>query len=207
MSSAPVGRIRVSGRDVLADAAAGVLPSWAVATELRIAHIHRVAALMDEWARNLGLDAHASDRWRAAAVLHDALRDEMPERLRTELPAPFRDWPGSLLHGPAAAHRLAADGVEDHELLAAVRFHTTGHADFGDLGRALFCADWLDPVRSILPGMRASMRARMPDDLHVIVREILAARIAHLIEVRSPIQPESLGFWNRLVEESRGPAH
>jgi len=62
-------------------AAAGRLPRWAAAGEERRAHMARVAALLEAWARDLGLGNRDILRWRAAGYLHDALRDASPRRL------------------------------------------------------------------------------------------------------------------------------
>ena len=147
-------------RPVVCAAARGELPEWARASEKRRAHIGRVAALMGEWAAALGLPEEERTRWLAAGWLHDALREAPPEELRPLVPEEFRGLPGKLLHGPAAAERLA--GEADPELLDAIRYHTLGSARFGRLGRALYLADFLEPGRRFEPEWTASMRARMP---------------------------------------------
>jgi HD superfamily phosphohydrolase YqeK len=185
----------------LAAAAAGELPSWAQAGEPRRAHIRRVAELMDGWARELDLPAAERQRWLAAAWLHDALRDAPPSELRATLPPDYDAFPGPLLHGPAAAERLR--GELDPELLDAIRFHTVGHPRFGALGRALYLADFLEPGRSFLAEWRASLRSRMPRDRDAVLVEVLAARLAHLIEGRRPIRPETAAFWSTLVGRDR----
>lgn len=70
-------------------AAAGRLPGWAVAGGERRAHMARVAALLEAWARELGqgapglLGKRDILRWRAAGFLHDALRDASPAELES----------------------------------------------------------------------------------------------------------------------------
>jgi len=179
-------------------AAAGDLPPWSVASPERRAHVARVAALLDEWAQALGLDDCERSRLRAAGMLHDVLRDEDPSQLRPRVPAGLAGLPALILHGPAAAERLRVEGVADGELLRAVAFHTLGHRGFRTLGRALYAADFLDPGRRLLDDWRAELRARMPEELDTVVREILGARMNHLIEVGSAIRPETLEFWNVL---------
>lgn len=180
-------------------AAAGELPPWAVASDGRRAHSVRVAELLDDWASALGLDEHDRVRFRAAGLLHDALRDEDPELLRPRLPPLLSGLPALILHGPAAAERLRVEGVEDGELLQAVAFHTLGHHRFRMLGRSLYAADFLEPGRHLLDGWRAGLRARMPGELDGVVREVLGARLAHLVEIGSPIRLETAMFWNVLA--------
>lgn len=182
-------------------AATGSLPAWAVAGPARRAHIGRVAGLMAEWADGLGLPGPDRARWVAAAWLHDALRDAAPDVLRPLVPASDASLPGRILHGPAAAARLRAEGVDDAELLDAVAYHTLGHARLGALGRALYAADFLEPGRDLLNAWREELRARMPGALESVVREVLGARIVHLVDRGSPLRPETIGFWNAVVEE------
>lgn len=177
-------------------AARGRLPEWAVAGKRRRAHLERVAALMKTWARARDLSNSDVRRWTAAGVLHDALRDADPEDLRDQVPPGLRDLHGKVLHGPAAAARLKKEGVDDPSLLRAVAYHTLGHPGFDDLGRALYAADFLEPGRSFSAGWREQLRERMPDDLDQVAREILEARIRHLLDRSRPVRPETMEFWN-----------
>ena len=182
-------------------AARGELPAWAEASAKRREHIARVAALLADWAEAAALDPAERDRWVAAGWLHDTLRDADPERLREEVPERFRGLPGPVLHGPAAAERLA--GEADEELRDAVRYHTLGHAGFGRLGKALYLADFLEPGRDFEPEWRASLAARMPEEMDEVLTEVLGARIRHLVERRKPISPETAAFWTAVVGKHR----
>lgn len=181
-------------------AAEGELPEWSRAGRARRAHMDRVVALLDEWAREADLPERDRLRWRAAGYLHDALREADPEALRPRVPPALADLPGRVLHGPAAAERMRAAGVGDAPLLLAVAFHTLGHPRFDLLGRALYAADFLEPGRSFRPGWRKALRRRMPAESGIVVREIVAARIAHQVERGGPLRPETVDFWNVLVE-------
>jgi len=159
----------------------------------------RVAALMDAWAAGLGLDARERMRWRAAAWLHDVLRDADPARLRASLGGGHAEWPSGLLHGPAAAARLAEEGVTDQPLLNAVAWHTLGHPDLDLLGRCLYVADYIEPGRTYEPGLLAVLRARMPAAAADVVREVARRRISRLLESGRPIAAETAAFWNSVA--------
>jgi HD superfamily phosphohydrolase YqeK len=174
------------------------LPAWAVVTPARFAHIERVAALVEQWAAELALDERERERWLNAAWLHDALRDEKPAELLKQVPE-CADWPGPLLHGPAAAARLRKEGFGDEGVLRAVAFHTIGHPDLDAAGRALYLADFLEPGRSFDPIGRAVMRARMPYEQDAILREVLRNRINHMISGNRKMRSETLAFWNHLA--------
>ncbi|MBI4540017.1 MAG: hypothetical protein HY704_10980 [Gemmatimonadetes bacterium] len=184
-------------------AARGILPAWAEVTLERRGHIVRVVTLLNAWARAAGVALAERTRWLAAGWLHDALRDAPADRLRPWLPEPRTDWPPQLLHGPAAAGRLGAEGVRDEELLTAVAYHTLGHEGFGTLGKALYAADFLEPGRRFRSRWRAELRRRMPAEIERVTEEILAARLVNLIERRSTIHRETLAFWNAMVRHGR----
>lgn len=188
----------------VAEAGRGVHPDWAPIGARRRAHIERVGSLMEDWATRADLGTDDRTRWKAAAYLHDALREVDPKSLRGQLPERYRDLPGPVLHGPAAAERLRAEGVQDPELIDAVAWHTLGHPGLDRLGRALFAADFLEPGRSFMEEWRAELRDRMPEELDAVTREILAARIGRLVDRRKPILPPTVDFWNALVSEREG---
>jgi len=191
----------VSLHPLVEDAARGRLPGWAEASEARRSHMARVAVLMGEWSEELGLPDEERLRWLAAAWLHDALRDADPETLRSLVPPAMQGFPGPLLHGPAVAERLKTEGVGDGEFLLALAYHTLGHPGLGRLGQALYAADFLEAGRDLLNDWREALRAKMPEELDAVVRELVAARIVHLVERGSPMRPETVAFWNRLAWE------
>jgi hypothetical protein len=41
----------------------------------------------------------------------------------------------------------------------------------------------------------------MPEAAAAVLPAVVAARIRHLLEAGSKVRPESLGFWNALVQE------
>lgn len=185
----------------VAAAAEGVLPEWARVGSERRAHIERVADLMESWGNALRLNDDERARWRAAAYLHDALREADPESLRAALPEHYAALPGPVLHGPAAAERLRSEGVDDEPLLRSVAYHTVGHPDLDRMGRGLYAADFLEPGRPFLTEWRAELRARMPDDLDGVTREILGARVRHLVDCGVQLLEPTVAFWNAVLDE------
>lgn len=175
------------------------LPDWAVATPRRRAHIERVATLVRDWAERRGVDANEQQRWLQAAMWHDSLRDADPKELRMQVPPEFADWPKRVLHGPAAAARLRTEGFRDEGVLTAITYHTVGHPDLDDAGRALYLADFLEPGRTFDPISRAAWRARMPHDMTNVLREVVAARLRHMINAHRPVRNETLAFWNQVT--------
>lgn len=210
----------------VARAAEGELPEWTRAGADRRAHMTRVAALLDEWAEALDLDRVQRLSWRAQGFLHDALRDAGAAELRAVLEGagadgeggadrsgPWRvDWsafalvgegvgyeapPTGTLHGPAAALKLVREGVRDPELLGAVAYHTAGHPGLGPGGRALYCADYLEPGRPADDETRAGLRARYPEDPEGVLRDVLRDRMRYHLEEDRPIFLGTVRLWNQ----------
>ncbi len=195
------GRQETDLHPVVECASRGELPPWAEVSPDRREHIERVAALMERWARARGEPPSGVARWRAAGLLHDVLRDADPASLRERMGGAAEDFPGAILHGPAGAARLREEGVRDEALLGGVAWHTLGHPDLDDLGRALYCADFLEPGRTFRSEWRARLRERMPGELPAVVAVIVRARIVHLLDEALPVRAETIDFWNRLAEE------
>lgn len=186
--------------EILADAARGTLPAWACCSASRVEHMHRVSQLMTQWARAMGLEPREVERWAAAGLLHDALKGVDPAILRELLGDEALGVPDPVLHGPAVAQKLAANGVDDLAFLRAVGHHTLGHPDFDHLGSCLYAADFLEPGRDLRNEWRAGLRSRMPGDWPAVVREITAARIEHLIRRRRRVHEQTVGFWNAQMD-------
>lgn len=157
----------------------------------RAAHVERVVALLDHWAAAIGLDDAEALRWRQAGWLHDAYRDA-PGKLLRQLTS--LDAPPGFLHGPAAAARAAADGYDDVEVLDAVRWHTVGSVDWGDVGLALFAADFLEPGRKFATRKRARLSERFPAERDAVIRKVIAMRVERALDSGRSLRPRTVAF-------------
>jgi predicted HD superfamily hydrolase involved in NAD metabolism len=159
----------------------------------RYAHTLRVADTAADLARIHNLD---EDRARLSALIHDSARETSPEeflRLAREWNVPIgepeRQSP-KLLHGPVAAELARRElGVEDREILEAVRAHTTGKPGMGPLALALYVADKIEPARDYPSVERLRGLAR--EDLHTAAAESLRRAIAHNEGRGKDIHPSS----------------
>ena len=162
-------------------------------SEKRYGHTLRVADTTEDLARVHGID---TDRARLAALLHDAARETRPDEFlrladQWELPIgePERQSP-KLLHGPVAAKLARRElGVDDEEVLEAVRAHTTGKPLMGPLALALYVADKIEPARDY-PSVE-SLRAFARKDLYKAAAESLRRAIDHNERRGRPIHPAS----------------
>jgi len=178
----------------MSDAASIELPGWARVSEKRRAHIARVTSLLEQWADELRLGPDEARDWRDAGLLHDTLRDAPEAELRAlsaDAAAPV-----NVLHGPAAAARLAADGEARRRLLDAVRWHTLGHAGWDRCGRALYMADYLDPGRPFAQADRAFLAAHVPHDFDGVFRQVVRQRLEWSLREGKGLFPETVALWN-----------
>lgn len=118
----------------------------------RYAHSIGVCETAVRLAKMYGADA---DKAYTAGLLHDAAKNlgkkEMLsecERLGVELDAVQRANI-ALVHAVLGAEYIKEQfGVEDEEIVSAVRYHTTGKADMTLLERIIYIADMIEPHRA-----------------------------------------------------------
>jgi 2-amino-4-hydroxy-6-hydroxymethyldihydropteridine diphosphokinase len=166
-----------------------------VVSDKRRAHIARVTALLDEWALRMRLPTAEAQAWHDAGRWHDALRDASGDALR-RWAGEESDLPEHVLHGPAAAGRLAAEGETRGALLDAIRWHTLGHVTWEPVGRALYLADFLEPGRGFAAAERASLAAQVPDAFEACFRRVVQWRVTWTIRDGKPLFPQTVDLWN-----------
>ncbi|MFL5991007.1 MAG: bis(5'-nucleosyl)-tetraphosphatase (symmetrical) YqeK [Rubrobacteraceae bacterium] len=177
-------------------------------SDKRYGHTVRVADTAEGLAQIHSLDPN---RTRLAALLHDAARETEPEdylRLADEwglaVGEPERKSP-KLLHGPVAAELARRElGVEDEEVLEAVRVHTVGAAGIGALALALYVADKIEPARDYPSVGRIRDLARK--DLYGAAAESLRRAIGHNEGRGKSIHPASREMLEWL-EYTQNAAH
>jgi putative nucleotidyltransferase with HDIG domain len=99
----------------------------------RYEHTQNVLRMSLEMAKRFGED---EDKVRLAALFHDYCKDGEAEG-------------NNLSHGGQAADILRDDyGVDDNDILNAVRYHTTGRRGMSRLEMIVFLADTLEPGRT-----------------------------------------------------------
>ena len=168
------------------------MPPWSIVSPTRKAHIERVVALLRQWSVQMRLPHDEARRWLRVGWLHDALRDAPEDEMRRW--APEIAGPVELRHGPAAAARAELEGESDADVLSAVRWHSVGWEGWGRAGRALYCADFLEPGRSFDQAERAALAVRFPDDSAGVLRDVVTRRLAYAVDRGWSLPPESVAF-------------
>jgi HD superfamily phosphohydrolase YqeK len=165
-----------------------------MASEKRRGHIARVTALLDAWSEALALPDTERQAWHDAGRWHDALRDADDTLLRANADDPTR--PLGMLHGPAAARWLARDGETRPDVLNAVRWHTTGCAEWSDVGRALYMADFLEPGRPFMQADRAFLANLVPTQFAAVFRQVVRLRLEWALREGKGFAPETVALWD-----------
>lgn len=172
------------------------LPIWAQVSERRFAHIQRVTSLLRAWGAAMRIAPDEANAWIDAGTWHDALRDAPLAELR-EITGDYTS-PDGLIHGPAVAKKLEAEGEKRRDLLEAIRYHTVGHANWSQTGRALYMADYLEPGRKFLAEDRGFLASQVPHNFDGVFRQVVRFRLEWSVREGNHIFPETVELWNSL---------
>ena len=144
-------------------------------------------------ARRFGVDEKKAQ---VAALLHDVSKGQMPEPGSVVSPL-YRANP-ELLHGRLGAEFLEeALGIEDQEILLAVRYHTTGRAGMTDLEKVIYLADLIEENRDF-PGLD-ELRAAAARDLDEAVFCGMQHVLSYVLRQGWPIDEDSIRAYNDLI--------
>lgn len=167
----------------------------------RFTHVEGVVATAIDLARHYGVSVEKAT---IAAWLHDLAREWSKENLLEAaklftVPEGFAEVP-ILLHGPVAAHLgETLYGIDDEEILDAVRYHTTGKPDMARLCSVLFVADAIEPNR-FYPGV-TQLREEAFIDLRRAVRMSIDETIRYLLALERPLFPLTVLARNAILQQ------
>lgn len=121
---------------------------------------------------------------RLAALLHDCAKSFSEEQLIRYADTEPPILP--ILHAPAGAdYAKNVYGVEDEEVLRAIRLHTTGDAGMSDLDKVVYLADMIEPSRSY----EGVNEIRNATDLNTMMRLALSRSIWYIKERNFEVHP------------------
>lgn len=166
-------------------------------SEKRREHSRRVAAAAAELARRFGAAPGAAE---IGGLLHDYCREltdaeTLAAAVRYGLavgPVEARR-PRKILHGPVAAHELAAAGL-DADIAGAIARHTTGGPGMTVLEKCLYLADFCEPGREF-PGLD-DVRALASTSLDKAVAAAARVSLLDLIGRGRGVVPGALALYN-----------
>lgn len=143
-----------------------------------------VAGLLHDVARGL-----SGEELLTAALVYDVAADE------ALLAQPV------LLHGPVGAAQLAEDwGIEDEEILEAVRLHTVPDPKMGTLAKIVYVADMIEPTRRSWPGQE-ELKRLAEEDLDAAMVKALEETLSYLEQRDTEPYPGTIQILNQFREQ------
>lgn len=172
--------------------------------ERRFAHTERVVTTALELVEIFGGNR---EKIKIAGYLHDYCKFWSAERLtewiwKHQLPSDLLDYNKELWHGPVGAEVATTQfGVQDDDILNAIRYHTSGRPNMSRLEKIIFLADFVEPGRQF-PGIEYA-RDLVKQDLDVAMLYVLEHTMLFLIEKGQKVYPQTLYARNAYLEKKR----
>jgi len=164
-------------------------------------HTLGVIDTIEHMAHRFGADVQQA---RLAALLHDAAKGMDLEEMQRFVRASGANVPDSvfdsrsLLHAEAGALMAEQAGVDDPEILAAIRCHTTGKVGMNLLDKLLYLADFIEPGRSF-PGLQ-EIRHAAAKNVDETMLLAVSASIRYLLDRREYIDPRTLEVYHDVLD-------
>lgn len=171
----------------------------------RWAHTQGVMETAVKLAERYGGDPAKAD---LASLLHDVAKYWPTERLEIiireqNLPAILLEHDKQLWHAPVGAFVAQHDyGIEDEEILDAIRYHTSGREEMTMLDKIVCLADYMEPGRDF-PGVN-NIRKLAKHSLEEALIAGFDSTIELLVSKRKRIFPVTILARNALIQEIGG---
>lgn len=168
----------------------------------RFDHTMRVVNQATELAQKYD---EAVERVKLAAIFHDYAKEFPVEELKryiqsSHLPKDLLDFHFELWHGPVGAVLLKTKfGMENNDILNAIRYHTTGRAGMSTLEKIIYLADYIEPGRNF-PGL-TEVRKVADQDLDFACWLVSRNTLQHLLRKEAALYPESVYAYNAFTKQ------
>lgn len=162
--------------------------------EKRLKHTANVVVCALRKVKELNLD---SKKVYISAMLHDCAKyldsSEFKDfKLPSNIPKPVEH---SFL-GAYVVEKLL--GVDDLEIIDAIKYHTSGKANMSTLGKLIFVADMIEEDRNY-EGV-SLLRDYFKKDFELCFKECLKEEMLHLINKKQPIYIETINAYDFYVK-------
>ncbi|MBO7746515.1 bis(5'-nucleosyl)-tetraphosphatase (symmetrical) YqeK [Paenibacillus sp. MWE-103] len=168
--------------------------------ERRWTHTLGVMATSVVLAERFGGDPERAER---AAILHDVAKYWPTARMETiireqHLPEELLHYDKELWHAPVGAFVAQRDyGVDDPEILDAIRYHTSGREGMTRMDKIVCLADYMEPGREF-PGV-AHIRELAEHSLEQALIAGFDSTISYLLQQGKRIFPLTVAARNDLI--------
>ena len=139
-------------------------------------------------------------RAKLAGLLHDCAKSEDVDAMRRRVAEAVEDTDEAELDAPAVLHApmgmlLAKEvyGVQDPQILSAIRRHTIGDWRMSAMDKLIFVADYIEPNRKPFPGLEA-VRALAEKDIDAAARLCAAQSAAYVRAQGKAPHPKTLAM-------------
>jgi len=138
-----------------------------------------------------------------AALLHDygkiySRQDQLQIAIDHQIAEEILLQEPVLLHGPVGSWLLQHElGIDDQEILDAVRLHTTGSDCMALMSAIIYLADYIEPGRKT-KGV-PKLRELAFQDLQQTLLEAVDSTIRYTLEKQGILHPDSVLFRNKLL--------
>ena len=172
----------------------------------RFNHSLNVADSAKELALRYGADA---DKAYTAGLLHDVMKNASEEEQLGVLSEagielmPVERENKKLWHAIAgAAYVKFVMGIDDRDIIRAVRYHTTGRSGMSLLERIVYLADYISADRNY-NGVE-DMRRLCKSDSDEAILYALTFGIPDLVSKGRVIHPDSIDLYNEVIIKKQG---
>jgi predicted HD superfamily hydrolase involved in NAD metabolism len=174
-------------------------------TKHRYEHTLGVMETAIELANKYGADKKKAE---TAAILHDYCKfwpeDKMREIIETTpgIPKDLLEHDKELWHAHVGAEVVRRDlGIDDEEVLNAIRYHTSGRENMTLLEKVVCLADYIEPGRQF-PGVE-ELREAAKEDLDRALAKAFGNTITFLIGREKRVYPLTVLARNSLVKSKK----
>ncbi|WP_100402291.1 bis(5'-nucleosyl)-tetraphosphatase (symmetrical) YqeK [Bacillus sp. FJAT-42315] len=173
-------------------------------TEHRYNHTLGVMHTAIELAEKYGADPQKAE---LAAIFHDYAKfrpkEEMAAIIEREGMDPrLLSAHSELWHAPVGAYLVQTEvGIDDPEVLDAIRYHTSGRVGMTLLDKVVYLADYIEPGRHF-PKVE-KVRKLAKEDLDEAVIKAVKNTIKFLMKRNKPIFPDTFDTYNDLTKKQK----
>jgi predicted HD superfamily hydrolase involved in NAD metabolism len=169
-------------------------------TEHRYQHTLGVMETAIQLAERYGADVKKAE---LSAIFHDYAKFRPKEEMKQiileqNMPNDLLVYNTELWHAPVGAYLVKTEvGIQDEDILNAIRYHTSGRPNMTLLEKIVYVADYIEPGR-IFPGVD-EVRELAQQDLDKALIKALQNTIQFLLKKNQPIYPDTIHTYNSLI--------
>lgn len=169
-------------------------------SEKRFRHVLGVEEMAIALAKKYGCCPNKAS---IAALAHDYAKERsddafiyMIEKLHMDVD--LLNWDNAIWHGIVGAEFVRQElGIEEEDILQAIRLHTTGAVQMSLLDQIIYVADYIEPNRAF-PGVEEARKLALID-LALAVAYETQHTLQFLLKKELPIYPKTLETYNKWV--------